>query len=320
MVPVPSGNSPVTRSPTAKRLTSEAVSITTPDASIPMTASSSGYSPKAIMTSRKLAGMVRTATRTWPGCSGASASGMGSRTRFSNVPLLDMPSRHGSSPGGTSSASTARLPCTRPVYTVSPRTTTCGSLAARTAAIVVSLSGASESTSTIRPGCSVCAERTNPHTAAPARSVTSSPGNPTAPRVDTTNTPASRSESQDCSAASTSWVRRYVAASGSPSAGSDSNTSYDGVSACDATDAADHTSSKSRSALEPETAAINCCCETGRATMEATDNTVNPSPSANSTDTADGPDGAIRARTADAPAACNDTPCHENGNATPAPS
>ena len=82
-----------------------------------------------------------------------------------------------------------------------------------------------------------------------------------------------------------------------------------------AAEAGDHTSSKSRSPPEPDTAAINCCCDTGRATIDATDNTGKPNPSANSTDTADGPDGAIRARTADAPAACNDTPCHENGKA-----
>ena len=86
-----------------------------PEASTPIAASSSGYRPSAIMTSRKLAAMVRTATRTCRCCSGASASGIGSTTRFSNVPLLDIPSRHGSSLGGTSRASTARLPCTRPV-------------------------------------------------------------------------------------------------------------------------------------------------------------------------------------------------------------
>ena len=66
-------------------------------------------------------------------------------------------------------------------------------------------------------------------------------------------------------------------------------------------------------------AAISCCCEMGRATIDVTDSTGSPRPSASSTDTADGPDGAIRARTAVAPAACSDTPCQENGSATPVP-
>ena len=51
--------------------------------------------------------------------------------------------------------------------------------------------------------------------------------------------------------------------------------------------------------------------------MAATDNTGSPSASASSTDTDDGPDGTMRARTDDAPAACSDTPCHENGTRTP---
>src|SRR6202000_2628331 len=79
---------------------------------------------------------------------------------------------------------------------------------------------------------------------------------------------------------------------------------------------------------EPDTAASNCCCDTGRATIEATDNTGKPSTSASSTDTdvgvppacGGGPDGAIRARTDDAPAACKVTPCQENGRAISATS
>ena len=106
---------------------------------------------------------------------------------------------------------------------------------------------------------------------------------------------------------------------GSWPAAAESNTSYVGVSACDAADAGDQASSNSRSAVAPETAAINCCWETGRAIIDATDSTGNPSPSASSTDTADGPDGAIRARTDDAPAACSDTPCQENGSDISAP-
>ena len=103
---------------------------------------------------------------------------------------------------------------------------------------------------------------------------------------------------------------------GSPAAEADSNTSYVGVSACEADDAGDQASSKSRSPRQPDIAATSCCCEIGRAIIDVTVSTGSPSPSASSTETADGPDGAIRARTADAPAACSDTPCHENGNAT----
>src|SRR6185312_9018902 len=47
--------------------------------------------------------------------------------------------------------------------------------------------------------------------------------------------------------------------------------------------------------------------------MEATDRTGNPNPSASAIDTADGVVRTIRALTAEAPAACNDTPCQENG-------
>src|SRR6201996_6996980 len=99
----------------------------------------------------------------------------------------------------------------------------------------------------------------------------------------------------------------------------ESNTSYAGISARDAGEAADQASSNSRSPVAPDTAAINCCGEIGRAIIELTDSTGNPRLSARSTDTADGPTGAIRARTDDAPAACSDTPCHENGSATPSP-
>src|SRR5947209_20176156 len=72
-----------------------------------------------------------------------------------------------------------------------------------------------------------------------------------------------------------------------------------------------------RSGPDPDTAAVNCCRDTGRATMAATDNTGSPSESVSSIDTDDGPEGTMRARTDDAPAACSDTPCHENGTSTP---
>ena len=53
-----------------------------------------------------------------------------------------------------------------------------------------------------------------------------------------------------------------------------------------------------------------------RAAIEPTDSTGKPSPSASSIDTELAPTGAIRARTDDAPAACSDTCCHENGSAS----
>src|SRR6185437_3609031 len=79
----------------------------------------------------------------------------------------------------------------------------------------------------------------------------------------------------------------------------------------------DQITSKMRSGPEPDTAAISCCRETGRATIDATDSTGSPTESASSTVTEDGPEGVMRARTDDAPAACSDTPCHENGTSTP---
>ncbi|CKP04250.1 Uncharacterised protein [Mycobacterium tuberculosis] len=159
------------------------------------------------MMSRKFAAMARMATRTWPGPNGASALGTGSRRRFLKVPALPRPNRHGPSPGGTKMASAARLPRTRAVYTCPPRSTTCGSPVANAIAIAASSVAASESTSTIRPGCSVCADPTSPHTAAPARSATSSRGSAIAPRVATTSTPDSWSVSHDCTAARAWWLR-----------------------------------------------------------------------------------------------------------------
>ena len=150
-----------------------------------------GVEPSAIMTSRKLAAMATIATRTWPGPNGASASGIRSSRRFSNVPAT----AHAQPPGSVSrrhqhAAHRAAAVHARDVngaaaqqhLRLAGRQDRRGRVHRRWAASV--------STSTIRPGCSVCADRTNPHTAAPAKSVTSSPGNATAPRVATTNDPA----------------------------------------------------------------------------------------------------------------------------------
>ena len=61
----------------------------------------------------------------------------------------------------------------------------------------------STSTNTTRPGCSDCADRTNPHTAAPAKSLTSSPGKATAPTVHTINTPGASAPNHDCTTPNT---------------------------------------------------------------------------------------------------------------------
>ncbi len=77
-------------------------------------------------------------------------------------------------------------------------------------------------------------------------------------------------------------------------------------------DIGDHATSNNPSA--GAAAADNCPAETGRIASERADNTGSPEPSANSTETDPAPDGAIRTRARDAPAACSDTPCQENGN------
>src|SRR6188508_1682718 len=145
----------------------------------------------------------------------------------------------------------------------------------------------SESTSTIRPGCSVCAERTNPHTAAPAKSLTSSPGNATAPTVHTINTPGASAANHDCTTPNTRCTAPYTPDTAPPEDGLTSHitTSPPGRSAppCDSashdtTDTgsitfpandsgtADHTTSNNRSGPTAPTAAVNCATDTGRAT------------------------------------------------------
>ena len=111
-VPLPSGKNPYTESPTANSVTPGPTSTTTPAPSPPSTASWVNM-PSVIMMSRKFAATACSATRTQPGSNGASALGTGSNCRFSNVPALVIPSRHGTSSGGANRASTARLPRTR---------------------------------------------------------------------------------------------------------------------------------------------------------------------------------------------------------------
>ena len=140
------------------------------------------------MMSRKLAAMARMATRTWPGSNGAPALGTGSSRRFSNVPALEtqpprpIARRHQEAVDGAAGVdpSGVNLPTAHQHLRFTGR---------QRRGTAASSRGPSISASTTRPGCSVCAERISPHTAAPARSVTSSPANAIAPRVATTKHP-----------------------------------------------------------------------------------------------------------------------------------
>ena len=195
--------------------------------------------------------------------------------------------------------------------------TTCGSPTARIAAASTS---PTTSASTMRPGFSVWAARTRPHTADPARSVTSSPANAIAPCVTTSSTPDD-SANQACSRARTSWVApctRATRSVESVATGTDSNnsTSSAGECAAPAGVAGDHSTSKISPPLSTRPAPANCSAVIGRAVIDPTDSTGSPSPSASSIDTEFTPVGAMRTRTADAPAACSDTRCQENGNAS----
>ena len=210
MAPVPSGNRPVTRSPTAKRL-----------------APGAGFDDDA----RRLDAHGRIFVRIQPQRDHdvAEVGGHGA-VRNPYVARLPAARRRRESAPAAGFRTCPRWPC--PVATevatrrhqqrvaprdcrararcrrVPSRITTCGSPTASTAAIVHRQRSTSESTSTIRPGCSVCADRTRPHTAAPARSVTSSPG--ARPRR-ASPPPGSRSRaraSHDCSAPAPRGSRR----------------------------------------------------------------------------------------------------------------
>src|SRR6202008_3889826 len=78
----------------------------------------------------------------------------------------------------------------------------------------------------------------------------------------------------------------------------------------------DQTSSSNTSderKLTPATAAWSCSAVIGRVSIEPTYNTGNPAASASSTEIASGPAAVMRARTREAPAACNDTCRQQNG-------
>src|SRR5271166_4495405 len=166
-------NNPSTASPTARPSTPGPTSTTTPAPSAP-NSPPPGYIPNATNTSRKFTPTAATATRT---CPAANSTGpAGATTTSSNVPPPPAASCHPSA--GSSNTAPAPIGASRAACTTPERTTNCGSPQPIT---VAASSDPSESTNTTRPGCSACAERTNPHTAAPAKSVTSSPAKPTAP-------------------------------------------------------------------------------------------------------------------------------------------
>ena len=178
---VADGDSPVTPGPT---------SVTTPAASLPMQRVAGIHAEG----DHDVAEVGGDGAHRRPGCgrarSGSSASGISSSARLSNVPAVARPP-----------VATARR---RAAASAAPSAARLRHHARDVRDAVAddhlrfadgdehrgerrSASRPSVSTSTMRPGCSVCAARTRPHTAAPARSVTSSPGSATAPRVTTSS-------------------------------------------------------------------------------------------------------------------------------------
>src|SRR5208283_2122204 len=208
-------NNPITMSPTDNSVTAGPTSTTTPAPSAP-SSPPPGYIPSATKTSRKLTPTAATFTRT---CPAANADGAHDwTTKSSNVPLPPGASRQ--APSGSRSPGCELTGLSRAPYAMPLRTNNWGSPLATTDP---TSTDPSESTSTTRPGCSACAERTKPQTAAPAKSVTSSPGNPTTPRVNTANTPEP-SASHDCSCPNAAWVAARTDPSMSWPSGSGSHT------------------------------------------------------------------------------------------------
>src|ERR1700753_1575118 len=188
----------MTESPTVNPVTPGPTSTTTPAPSAP-SSPPPGYMPKATNTSRKFTPTAATATRTCPAA--RSTEPAGTTTTSSKVPSPPAANRH--PPAGNSKTAPALTGASRAACATPERTTTCGSPQRMTSRISIE---PSESTKITRPGCSACADRTNPHTVALAKSVTSSAAEPTAPRVSTTRTPDLFSANHDCTAPSASWA------------------------------------------------------------------------------------------------------------------
>ncbi len=171
----------------------------------------------------------------------------------------------------------------------------------------------SVSTSTNRPGCSACAVRTRPQTAAPARSSTSSSSTPTARRVTTTS--GRSSVSSRSSRTRTASNARRRAARTSVSAGSN-RTTTGSASTCSGCAGGTSGQSRTNNASGTDTALGS---GKGRATRESTEATGAPVGSASSTRVPPSEVGASLTRTAVAPAECSRNPVQENGMDTPVP-
>ncbi|RGC65733.1 hypothetical protein C5N14_27190 [Micromonospora sp. MW-13] len=350
---------PITRSPGARSVTPGPTSTTTPAPSLPITADGSGYIPNAINTSRKFTPAARMAMRTWPASRGAGAAG--ARPIPSRVPGAVAARCHSPSGGVRSSPAEAPVRVRRGERISPPRTATCPPVVDGSSAAPASRSHSSgersRSTSarTIRSGCSDCAERSRPHTAAPTGSRSSSAGRAvTAPRVTTTSrvSASSPAASQDWSTPSTCAVAVRTTAGTSASGGCGivtGSSSRRGRSAVPAATAAARSATvgypaapgpavpaASPSSTRPAgsvTGVTSSACQLtsnsdraaapeaappviSRSTSESTDTTGAPAPSTATTRTPV-PARVSRTRSTDAPDACTCTPSNANGTRGP---
>src|ERR1700730_10476717 len=261
-------NKPITGSPTANPHTPGPTSTTTPAPSAP-NSPPPGYIPNATNTSRKFTPTAATATRTWPAAS--STRGLGPTTKSSSVPPPPVANRQPAA--GSPNAESDGIGASRAAYATPARITNCGSPQPITA---LASSDPSESTNTTRSGCSAWADRTNPHTAAPAKSVTSSPATATAPRVSTTSTPRPSPANQDCNTPNTSWAASYTARTppdATPARGS--HITMPSPIPCSLSDIGDQATSSSPPSAGVA-AADNWAAGTGRMSSFCTDNSGSP--------------------------------------------
>ncbi len=244
--------------------------------------------------------------------------------------------RNTAGPSGTSPP--ART--SRGTERAAPRTATCGSPPASTAprtGTAPSPEAGSVSIRMIRSGFSACAARTRPQTADPAGSVTLPSPAGTAPRVTTTRrdssspVPASQawttsstrevdsSTASSPSAPVTAWRTATAGTAALPARASTSSApetaAHDGAgSAPSAGGSSVHSTPNSESRLSSPAAAPNWSVDTGRDTSESIVRTMPPVSSAAWNDSASGPHGATRTRSAEAPTACSTSPFHANGS------
>ncbi len=184
-------------------------------------------------------------------------------------------------------------------------------------------SAKSRSTSTKRPGCSDWADRTRPRAAAAARSSPS-----TAPRV----TNASRPEGRDTNSWISANTREHVERTSVPATGtsvrsasvssettgpaaSDSTSGPSTATVCSANPAGSSTGAHStRNNESRPVPASSSSTGTGRVCRASTDATGAPVASATAISIEPSSPRDSRTRTAEAPEACRDTPCQENGS------